>query len=52
MDEKPTIKIGAIALIFLALCLVVLAVNFYLFKVGSIGLAQSLHEILRHDLGR
>jgi type VI secretion system protein ImpK len=50
--EKPTIKIGAIALIFLALCLVVLAVNFYLFKVGSVGLAQSLHEILRHDLGR
>ena len=50
--EKPTIKIGAIALIFLALCLVVLAVNFYLFKTGSVGLAQSLHEILRHDLGR
>jgi type VI protein secretion system component VasF len=50
--EKPTIKIGAIALIFLALCLVVMAVNFYLFKVGSTGLAQSLHEILRHDLGR
>jgi len=50
--EKPTIKIGAIALIFLALCLVVLAVNFYLFKVGSVGFAQSLHEILRHDLGR
>src|SRR5438477_59880 len=50
--EKPTIKIGAIVLIFLALCLVVLAVNFYLFKVGSVGLAQSLHEILRHDLGR
>jgi type IV/VI secretion system ImpK/VasF family protein len=50
--EKPTIKIGAIAVIFLALCLVVLAVNFYLFKVGSVGFAQSLHEILRHDLGR
>jgi type IV/VI secretion system ImpK/VasF family protein len=50
--EKPTIKIGAIALIFLALCLVVLAVNFYLFKIGSVGLAQSLHEILRHDLSR
>jgi type IV/VI secretion system ImpK/VasF family protein len=50
--EKPTIKLGAIALIFLALCLVVMAVNFYLFKVGSVGLAQSLHEILRHDLGR
>jgi type VI secretion system protein ImpK len=50
--EKPTIKIGAIAVIFLALSLVVLAVNFYLFKVGSVGFAQSLHEILRHDLGR
>lgn len=50
--ERPTIKIGAIALIFLALCLVVLAVNFYLFKIGSMGFAESLHEILRHDLGR
>src|SRR5439155_21688360 len=49
--EEPTIKIGAIVLIFLALCLVVLAVNFYLFKIGSVGLAQSLHEILRHNLG-
>lgn len=50
--ERPTIKIGAIALIFLALCFIVLAVNFYLFKVGSVGFAQSLQEILRHDLGR
>jgi len=50
--ERPTIKIGAIALIFLALSLIVLAVNLYLFKTGSVGLAQSLQEILRHDLGR
>ena len=50
--ERPTIKIGAIALIFLALSLIVLAVNIYLFKTGSVGLAQSLQEILRHDLGR
>ena len=50
--EKPTIKIGAIALVFIALCLVGLAVNLYLFKTGSVGLAQSLHEILRHELGR
>ena len=50
--ERPTIKIGAIALIFLALSVIVLAVNLYLFKTGSVGLAQSLQEILRHDLGR
>jgi len=50
--ERPTIKIGAIALVFLALCLIVLAVNLYLFKTGPVGLAQSLQEILRHDLGR
>jgi type IV/VI secretion system ImpK/VasF family protein len=50
--ERATIKIGAIALIFLALCFVVLAVNFYLFKTGSEGFAQALHEILRHDLSR
>jgi type VI secretion system protein ImpK len=50
--EKPGVKIGAIALIFLALCLIVLAVNFYLFRSGSVGFTDSLHEILRHDLGR
>jgi type VI protein secretion system component VasF len=50
--EPPATKIGAIALAFLALCLVALAVNFYLFRVGSFGFAQSLHEILRHDLIR
>jgi type IV/VI secretion system ImpK/VasF family protein len=50
--ERPTIKIGAIALVFLALCLIVLAVNLYLFKTGSVGLAQSLQEILRHDLAK
>lgn len=50
--EKPTIKIGAIVLLFLVVCFVVLAVNFYLFKTGSVGFAESLHEILRHDLGR
>ena len=48
--EPPGSRIGAIALAFLALSLVALAVNFYLFRIGLIGLTESLQEILRHDL--
>ncbi|HVQ21499.1 MAG TPA: DotU family type IV/VI secretion system protein [Terrimicrobiaceae bacterium] len=48
--EPASSKIGAIALAFLALTLVALAVNFYLFRVGLVGLTESLEEILRHDL--
>jgi type VI secretion system protein ImpK len=48
--EPPSSKIGAIALAFLALSLVALAVNFYLFRIGLVGLTESLQEILRHDL--
>ena len=48
--ESPGSRIGAIALAFLALSLVALAVNFYLFRIGLIGLTESLQEILRHDL--
>jgi type IV/VI secretion system ImpK/VasF family protein len=48
--EPPGSRIGAIALAFLALSLVALAVNFYLFRIGFIGLTESLQEILRHDL--
>jgi type IV/VI secretion system ImpK/VasF family protein len=48
--ERPSSKIGAIALIFLALTLVALAVNFYLFRIGLVGLNEALEEILRHDL--
>lgn len=48
--EPPSSKIGAMLIAFLALSLIVFAVNFYLFKIGSIGLTESLREILRHDL--
>jgi type IV/VI secretion system ImpK/VasF family protein len=48
--EPPSSKIGAIALTFLALSLVALAVNFYLFRIGLVGLTESLQEIMRHDL--
>jgi type VI secretion system protein ImpK len=48
--EPASSKIGAIALAFLALSLVALAVNFYLFRIGLVGLIESLQEILRHDL--
>jgi hypothetical protein len=48
--ESPGSRIGAIALAFLALSLVALAVNFYLFRIGLVGLTESLQEILRHDL--
>lgn len=48
--EPPSSKIGAMALAFLALSIVALAVNFYLFRIGLLGLTDSLQEILRHDL--
>jgi type VI secretion system protein ImpK len=48
--EPPSAKIGAMALAFLGLSLVALAVNFYLFRIGLLGLTDSLEEILRHDL--
>jgi type VI protein secretion system component VasF len=48
--ERASAKIGAMALAFLGLSIVALAVNFYLFRVGLLGLTESLEEILRHDL--
>lgn len=48
--EPPAGKIGAILVFFLLLSLVVAAVNIYLFRLGTQGFAQSLQEILRHDL--
>ena len=48
--EPPSAKIAAMALAFLALSVVALAVNFYLFRIGLLGLTDSLEEILRHDL--
>lgn len=48
--EPPSSKIGAIAIAFLSLSVVAVAVNFYLFKLASLGLTESLQAILRHDL--
>jgi type VI secretion system protein ImpK len=48
--EPPGSKIGAIALACLGLSIVALAVNFYLFRIGLVGLTEALQEILRHDL--
>jgi len=50
--QPPGSRLGAIALAFLALLLVALLVDFYLFRLGSIGLRESLAEILKHDLAR
>jgi type IV/VI secretion system ImpK/VasF family protein len=48
--EPPSSLIGAIAIAFLALSLIAIAVNVYLFRAGSFGLTESLKEILKHDL--
>ena len=48
--DPPSTKIGAIALAFLALCIVVIAVNFYLYLAGSKAFRLSLDEIIKHDL--
>jgi type IV/VI secretion system ImpK/VasF family protein len=48
--ERPGLKVLTIGVAFAGLCLVVLAVNFFLFHTASQGLANALREILRHDL--
>jgi type IV/VI secretion system ImpK/VasF family protein len=48
--EPPSTKIGAILLAFLVLTIVAIAFNLYLFRIGTIGLIDSLKEIFRHDL--
>lgn len=48
--ERPGVKILTIGVAFAGLCLVVLAVNFFLFRTASQGLANALREILQHDL--
>jgi type IV/VI secretion system ImpK/VasF family protein len=48
--EPPGVKMATIAVAFAGLAIVVLAVNFYLYRTASRGLADSLREILRHDL--
>jgi type VI secretion system protein ImpK len=48
--EPPGVKLGAILLAILGLSALVMAINFYLFRLGSISFINSLNEILRHDL--
>ena len=48
--EKPGLKVLTIGVALAGLCLVVLAVNFFLFHTASQGLANALREILQHDL--
>lgn len=48
--ERPGVKLLTIGVAFAGLCLVVLAVNFFLFQTASQGLANALREILQHDL--
>ena len=48
--ERPGLKVLTIGVAVAGLCLVVLAVNFFLFHTASEGLANALREILRHDL--
>jgi len=48
--EPPGVKMATLAILFLGLCLVVLSVNFYLYRTASEGLADSLREILQHDV--
>jgi len=48
--EPPGLKMATMAIAFLGLFLVVMAVNFYLFSTASTGLSESLKTILTHDL--
>ncbi|HEY3899531.1 MAG TPA: DotU family type IV/VI secretion system protein [Chthoniobacter sp.] len=48
--ERPGLKVLTIGVGFAGLCLVVLAVNIFLFHTASQELANALREILRHDL--
>ena len=50
--EPPSATIGFIILTFLVLCILVVVVNYYFFQLGTNGFAQSLREIMRHDLAK
>jgi type IV/VI secretion system ImpK/VasF family protein len=50
--ERPGMKVLTIGVAFAGLCLIVLGINFFLFKTASQGLANALREILQHDLWR
>jgi type VI secretion system protein ImpK len=48
--EPPGIKLATMAILFVGFFFVVMAVNFYLFRTASTGLAESLRTILQHDI--
>jgi type IV/VI secretion system ImpK/VasF family protein len=48
--EPPGIKLATLGIVFAGLLFTVAAVNFYLFREASSTLAESLRQILPHDL--
>jgi type VI secretion system protein ImpK len=48
--EQPGVKLATLGIIFLGLLIIVMAVNFYLFQEASSTLAESLRQIIPHDL--
>lgn len=48
--EAPGLKLATFAILFAGFLCIVMAVNFYLFRTASTGLAESLRIILSHDM--
>lgn len=48
--QPPGIKLATLGIVFAGLLLTVMVVNFYLFREASSSLAESLRQILPHDL--
>ena len=50
--QRPGLGIGAIAIIFLGLCLIVLTVEIYLFRAASLSLTDSLTAIASQEISQ
>jgi type IV/VI secretion system ImpK/VasF family protein len=50
--QRPGLGIGAIAVVFLGLCLIVLTVEIYLFRAASISLTDSLTAIASQEISK
>jgi type VI secretion system protein ImpK len=50
--QRPGLSIGAIAVIFLGLCLIVLTVEIYLFRAASLSLTDSLTAIASQEIAK
>jgi type IV/VI secretion system ImpK/VasF family protein len=50
--QRPGLSIGAIAIIFLGLCLIVLTVEIYLFRAASLSLTDSLAAIGSQEIAK